>query len=111
MRGESVVVHRTVEVGRDPLNSPIFEDIEETVEDVLVAPGPRNDVDESTRPAGTRVAWNIHFPKPYAESLRGAKVSVRGQDPAKVIGDPQPYYGPNTPTRWWLPVELGRVDG
>jgi|SRR5690625_119271 len=111
MQGETVVVHRRVETGHDPLNSPVYEDVTETVHDVLVAPGPRSDVDASTRPDGTRVAWNLHFPKPYAESLRGAKVSVRGQKPAKVIGDPQPYTLENTPTRWWLPVELERVDG
>lgn len=111
MQGETVVVHRRVETGHDPLNSPVYEDVTETVHDVLVAPGPRSDVDASTRPDGTRVAWNLHFPKPYAESLRGAKVSVRGQKPAKVIGDPQPYTLENTPTRWWYPVELERVDG
>src|SRR5690625_5282372 len=111
MRGESVVVHRTVEGGRDPLNSPIFEDVEETVDDVLVAPGPRNEVDECTRPARTRVVRNLHFPKPYAESLRGAEVSVRRPAPATAVAVPQPTTLANTPTRWWLPVELERVDG
>lgn len=111
MIGETVVVERRERVGTDPGNAPIYKWVTETVEDVLVAPGPRNDVVESNRPDGVRIAWNLHFPKPYAASLRGARVSVRGEPARDVVGDPKPYTLENTPTRWWMPVELEAVDG
>lgn len=111
MQGERVVVERRIEVGRDPGNSPIYEWQSETVENVLVVPGPRSDVESSARPEGTSVLWNLHFPKGYPATLRDARISVRGQAPAEVIGDPQHYTEANTPGVWSMPVEIGRVDG
>lgn len=110
--GEQVIVERDVPTGqRDPFNAPITTVSRETVENVLVAPGPRADVSDSVRPHGTRITWSLHFPKPYAESLRGARVSVRGRPALDVVGDPQPYTAENTPGQWWMPVELAEVEG
>ncbi len=111
MIGETVVVHRREQVGTNAHNQPVYEWSETSVEDVLVAPGPRDDIPDVVRPDGTTVAWTLHFPKTFNDPLRGARISVRGQDPAPVIGDPQPYTLQNTPTRWWMPVEVERTDG
>lgn len=111
LTGETVVVERQVEVGRDPGNSPIFEWQAETVENVLVVPGPRADVETSARPAGTQVQFNLHFPKRYPATLRHARIRVRGSEPLDVIGDPQHYTEANTPGAWSMPVEVKRVDG
>jgi len=109
--GETVVVERRLEVGRDPGNSPIYDLVSEVVEDVLVAPGPRNDVTDSTRPDGVEVRFTLHFPKGYPETLRGARVSVRGGAPLDVIGDPTHYTEANTPGEWSMPCEVGKVVG
>jgi hypothetical protein len=109
--GETVVVERPVETGRDAHNEPIVEWVSESVADVLVAPGPRADISDAMRPVGTVVEWNLHFPKSWSGSLRGARISVRGGVPCGVVGDPQPFTLENTPTRWWLPVEVSRADG
>ena len=111
MIGETVVVHRSVQAGEDDRGDPIYEVQEQPVDNVLVAPGPLADVPDSARPLGTTVAWNLHFPKSFTGSLRSAQISVRGQAPADVIGDPQPYTLENTPTDWWLPVEVARAEG
>lgn len=111
MRGETVTVIRRVEVGRDPGNSPIYADEEEPVADVLVAPGPRTDLAESARPEGVEVRFTLHFPKTFTGELRGAAISVRGEEPLRVIGSPRPYTRGNCPTRWHMPVEVGRADG
>ena len=109
--GETVTVERRVAAGTDPSNAPIYTWKSETVDDVLVGPGPRADVEESNRPHGVEVRFNLHFPKGYPATLRGARISVRGQAALDVIGDPQHYSEPNTPGRWSMPVEIGRVDG
>lgn len=111
MIGERVVVHRSEMVGKNAHNQPIYEWVEETVDNVIVAPGPRTDIPEVARPDGTTVAWSLHFPKRYSHSLRGARISVRGEEPARVIGDPKPYTPENTPGDWNLPVEVERADG
>lgn len=109
--GETVVVERREETGRDPGNNLTYEWVAETVANVLVAPGPRNDVESSTRPDGTEVRFTLHFPKGYPATLRGARVRVRGLDPMKVIGDPQHYTEANTPGDWSMPCEIGWVEG
>lgn len=109
--GESVVVQRRTETGRDPGNNPIWRWVPETVDDVIVAPGPRNDVTDSTRPDGVEVKYTLHFPKGYPETLAHARISVRGGSPLVVIGDPTHYTGSNTPGLWSMPVEVGAVRG
>jgi len=110
--GESVAVQRPIVVGEDAHGNQTVELSEpETVDDVLVAPGPRADLSDTSRPDGDRVEWNLHFPKGYPATLRGAFISVRGGEPLRVVGDPQHYTEQNTPGRWSMPVELWRVDG
>lgn len=109
--GEQVVVERRQETGRDPGNSPIYEWVPETVDGVLVAPGPLGDVTDSTRPDGVRVRFNLHFPKGYPETLANARVRVRGGEPLGVVGDPRHYTAENTPGQWSMPCELAEVDG
>lgn len=111
MKGETVIVEHEERVGTAPGNTPIYEWVAETVEDVLVAPGAREDVVDSNRPEGVRVAWTLHFPKTFNKSLRGARVSVRGEPACPVIGDPKPFTLANTPTRWHMPVEVEDVHG
>lgn len=109
--GERVTVERRVEAGRDPGNNPKFTWESEVVDDVLVAPGTSADVADSNRPDGVRVRWTLHFPRGYPETLALARVIVRGSEPLPVVGDPRHYTEANTPGRWSMPCELGRVDG
>lgn len=111
IKGETVVVERREQVGVNAHREPVYEWVSETVHDVLVAPGPRNDIPDGSRPEGVTIAWSLHFPKTFTRSLDGARISVRGQTPCKVVGDPQPYTLANTPTRWWMPIELTRANG
>ena len=111
LQGERVVVERVVSPGVDAFGDPLpGQWIPETVDDVLVAPGGRTDLD-ATRPEGVEVKWTLHFPKGYPATLRGARVVVRGQEPAFVVGDPQHYTAENTPGAWSMPVELTAVRG
>lgn len=110
MIGETVVVERPVQTGENAHGDPIYSWSQETVKDVLVAPGAREDIPDATRPAGTVVAWQLHFPKTFTGDLRGARVRVRGGEPCPVIGEPHPYTLENTPTRWHMPVEVARAD-
>ena len=102
LQGEQVVVERVVSPGVDAFGDPLpGQWVPEMVYDVLVAPGGRTDLDAS-RPEGVEVKWTLHFPKGYPATLRGARVIVRGQEPAFVVGDPQHYTAGNTPgaRRW-----------
>lgn len=82
----------------------------EVVGNVLVAPGSTADVEDSTRPHGTRAVFTLGFPKVFDKRLRGCRVEVRGREYA-VIGDPQPNTLANCPTQWWYTAEVEDVDG
>lgn len=111
IHGELVRVRFRVPVpGGGVLGEDAFEVTERDVENVLVVPGPRADLPGVERPEGVRVVFNLHFPKTFEGSLRGADIQVRGQW-YRVIGDPQAYTAANTPGAWNLPVEVETVKG
>lgn len=107
--GETVTLQRSVEVGRNSRNEPRYEWQDADVDDVIVTPGQRDDIDDSARPAGVRVFWSLIWPKTFTGSLAGCRVIIRGGEPLKIIGDPQPFA--HAPTRWNRPSEAGRTDG
>lgn len=109
LKGQSVEVIHMDEGALDELGSPTVTERRETVQNVLVCPGPTVDAVESMRPDGVTVAYTLAFPKPYAADLRGAEVEIRGER-FRVIGDPQPCEL-NCPTAWWMRVEVERADG
>lgn len=83
---------------------------DQTVENVVVAPGSTADVEDSTRPYGTRAAYTLGFPKTFSAPLRGCRIVVRGEEFA-VIGDPHPNAMENCPTAWHYTAEVEAVDG
>lgn len=110
MKGETVTVKTFTATGSDPFGSPVTEEVTQQVDNVLVQPGACADVVESNRPDGAKVNYTLHFPKTFDMDLEGAEVKVRGIW-LKVIGRPDHYTLDNTPTEWWLPVEVGTVNG
>lgn len=109
IQGETVTVVRR-EAERDELGEPSAERVgRETVQNVVVAPGPTSDLDAS-RPEGVTVSYTLCFPKTYDGELRGCTVEVRGTGYA-VVGDPQRCAPENTPGDWNLTAEVTRADG
>lgn len=111
--GTAVTVLRPVYGKADRLGNRTVDRWEsESVNNVLVAPGPTADLDAG-RPDGVEVAFTLHFPKGYDDSLEGCMVALpapwSGTYP--VVGDPRPYMDANTPTPWHMPVEVGRAHG
>ena len=88
------------------------ETTEETVPNVLVAPGSTSDLDAS-RPNGVTVAYTLHFPKDYAGVLEGCSVALPAPYSGiyRVIGNPSAYMDANTPTEWNRPVEVEAAHG
>lgn len=111
IKGETVVLVSREQIGTRPGGSPEYAYVETPVENVLVGPGPLADLADANRPEGTKVVFNLHFPKTFSGSLRGASIKVRGGGPLAVVGDPQPYTPENTPGDWNMPVEVENVEG
>lgn len=113
IRSVEVTVLRPTVVGTDRLGAPIYgEPTHDAVDGVLVTPGPTADLDAS-RPDGVTVAYTLHFPKTYTDTLDGCSVELPPPwgGTYRVVGDPRPYMDENTPTPWHMPVEVERAHG
>lgn len=113
IRGVAVEVLRPTVGAADRFGNPTKgQPTSETVEDVLVSPGATVDL-EAARPEGVKVAYTLHFPKSYAESLEGCSVILPAPwaGEYRVVGNPRPYIDANTPTRWHTPVEVEEAHG
>ena len=113
MIGETVKVEYLAEKDppqHDPFGAPILKAEEVEVANVLVQPGSLRDDVSSTRPDGTEVKYTLHFPKTFTDDLEGLRVYVRGGW-YHVIGHPDHYTPENTPTEWYMPVEVGVLHG
>ena len=114
MNGRTITIIRYETTGdKDPTGRPVAKPVEETVDDVLVAPGSQSNATDSTRPDGVTVAFTLHLPRSYTvgmTSLRGAHVRIDDAE-YEVIGDPHPYDGGLKPTRWNLQAEVTDTRG
>ena len=69
-----------------------------------------SDVQDSTLPNAVSIDLTAYFPRGYSQSLRGCRIRARDRV-WQVVGDPIPFDGGITPTRWNLAVNLHRTDG
>lgn len=63
IRGITVTLIKKVEVGKDPLDSPIYEDKEIQVENVLVSPSTTDDITNSLNLYGKKAVYILAIPK------------------------------------------------
>lgn len=107
MHGTTVTIISRTQSGIDPGGDPIWTPSEEHVDDVLVQDGTQANSTASTSPDGISVDRTIHMPRSWSyRSLRGCRVRLPDGVEYTVIGDPLPYDGGLTPTRWNLTVQL-----
>ena len=113
IRGRTVTVLTPTASGTDRFGEPIPGTPTQTqVDNVLVVPGATADL-EASRPDGVTVALTLHFPKTYTGNLRGCQVALTGEYSGtyNVIGEPKPYLVENSPTDWYMPVEVETCHG
>ena len=113
IKGRTVTVIAPNYYGTDRLGEPIKTTPTETdVGNVLIVPGATSDLD-ATRPNGVNVAFTLYFPKTFEGDLRGCEVELSGEYAGtyRVIGEPYPYMYENTPTDWFMAVEVEACHG
>ncbi len=111
MKGETVTIVSRVKAGEDPAGGTLWSTMEETVGDVLVADGSQSDSTEQTLPDGVTVARTAYMPRSWAwHSLKGCRMRLADGTEYEVVGDPRPYDGGLTPTRWDTVVQLTAME-
>lgn len=112
IQGTTVTVYKPYPAGTDRFNNVVYGMTGADVSDVLIVPG-ATELLEASRPEGASVAYTLHFPKTFTDSLEGCSVEHHApySGTYKVIGNPQPYMTENTPTRWNRPAEIENANG
>lgn len=116
MHGVTITVLFPTDGGIDRFgNAAGGEPVRQVVEDVLVSPSSTEDFEyqEAYREHGDRLILQLHFPKTFSGDLRGAQVVLPHpwEGTYSIIGEPKPYIGANTPTRWHMPAKAVYAHG
>ena len=87
MKGIPITLYNKVEIGRDAFNKPIYDDVPETVENILIEPLSDSEVLETLSLTGRKAVYRIGIPKGDQHDWTDKKVSFFGQD-FRTIGIP-----------------------
>ena len=63
IKGITVTLINKVEIGKDPFGSPIYEDAEVTVDNVLVSPTSSDDIVNQLNLTGKKAIYTLAIPK------------------------------------------------
>lgn len=110
MRGITVTLINRVQTGEDPLGAPVYEEVPEEIENVLVAPASAQDVLDSTQLYGRKAVYTLGIPKGDAHQWENRHVEFFGER-WHVFGIPQKGIDALIPLSWNTKVMVERYDG
>lgn len=79
IKGITVTLINKKEVGRDPFNRPIYEDVEIEVDNVLVSPVSTEDIVHTLELTGKKAVYTLAIPKGDTNDWEDAEVIFFGQ--------------------------------
>lgn len=79
IKGFNVTLINKKEVGRDPFNQPIFEDVEIEVANVLVSPTSTDDIVNQLNIDGKKAVYTLAIPKGDTNAWENAEVFFFGK--------------------------------
>jgi len=109
MKGIPITLYNKVEIGRDAFNKPIYDDVPETVENILIEPLSDSEVLETLSLTGRKAVYRIGIPKGDKHDWTDKKVSFFGQD-FRTIGIPLEGIEEMIPLEWNKKVTVERYE-
>ena len=79
IKGITVTLINKKEVGRDPFNKPIYEDVEIEVDNVLVSPTSTDDIVNQLNIDGKKAVYTLAIPKGDTNNWEDAEVIFFGK--------------------------------
>lgn len=109
LKGITVILIDKQEVGKDPFNAPIYEDVETPVNNVLIAPVSSEDMVSQLNLTSKKAVYTLAIPKGDTNRWEGRE--VRFFDECwRVIGTPQQGIDDLIPLDWNKKVEVERYE-
>lgn len=108
IRGINVTLYAPVEVGRDRLDAPVYEDQPCEVGNVLVCPLAGEDASTAQHLYGSRAVYELCIPKGDTHQwTAGSRVDFYGES-FRIIGTPVRYMEHLVPLCWNMKVRVER---
>lgn len=109
IKGMNIIYFKKNQIGTDGFNRPIYEYIEEIVENVLVSPLTTDEVLSSIDLTGKKIAYNLGIPKGDTHDWKDATVKFFGAK-WKTVGYPIEGIEENIPLDWHKKVMVERYE-
>lgn len=107
LKGITIILLNPTQVGFDGFNNPIYENLEETIENVLVAPAASDDVITTQDLTGKKVVYTLGIPKGDTHDWEDRIVKFWGHE-WKTFGYPIEGIEENIPLDWNKKVMVER---
>ena len=109
LRGLSIILYTKNKVGEDEFGAPVYEELPEVVNDVLVGEPEGSDVTDTLNLTGKRLAYTLAIPKGDTHEWRDRKVEFFGRK-FRTFGEPVEGIEGMIPLRWNKKVKVERYE-
>lgn len=109
LRGISIILYTKNKVGEDEFGAPLYEELPEVVNDVLVGEPEGSDVTDTLNLTGKRLAYTLAIPKGDTHEWRDRKVEFFGRK-FRTFGEPVEGIEGMIPLRWNKKVKVERYE-
>lgn len=110
MNGITVMLHTRAQTGTDPFGAPVYEEVTEAVENVLVSPSSSEEIVNTTELYGRKAVYTLAIPKGDTHDWENQIVEFFGES-WRVFGVPIKGIDSLVPTAWNTKVTVDRYDG
>ena len=108
IKGITVTLYTKEQTGTDGFNRPVYREISETVENVLIGEPTTEEITDVLELTGKRLAYVLAVPKGDTHVWTNRKVSFWGQS-FSVIGEPTQGIEENIPLSWNKKIRVERI--
>lgn len=109
LRGISIILYTKNKVGEDEFGAPVYEELPEVVNDVLVGEPEGSDVTDTLNLTGKRLAYTLAIPKGDTHEWIDRKVEFFGRK-FRTFGEPVEGIEGMIPLRWNKKVKVERYE-
>lgn len=109
LRGISIILYTKNKVGEDEFGAPVYEELPEVVNDVLVGEPEGSDVTDTLNLTGKRLSYTLAIPKGDTHEWRDRKVEFFGRK-FRTFGEPVEGIEGMIPLRWNKKVKVERYE-
>ena len=109
LRGISIILYTKNKVGEDEFGAPVYEELPEVVNNVLVGEPEGSDVTDTLNLTGKRLAYTLAIPKGDTHEWRDRKVEFFGRK-FRTFGEPVEGIEGMIPLRWNKKVKVERYE-